>query len=66
MYKRQADYESPKYNARILDAQAAYVDRFSPGILHWVDAPHFMEPVVPDVIAGAVREVAGLAGVAAE
>jgi pimeloyl-ACP methyl ester carboxylesterase len=63
---RTADYESPKYNARILDVQAAYVDRFSPGILRWVDAPHFMEPVVPDVIAGAVREVAGLAGVAAE
>ena len=28
----------------------------------WVDAPHFMEPVVPDVIADAVREVNDLAG----
>ena len=53
-------YESPEYDARILDAQAAYVDRFSPGILRWVDAPHFMEPVVPDVIADAVREVDAL------
>ena len=59
-------FESPKYDARIVDALAAYVDRFSPGILRQVDAPHFMEPVVPDVIADAVREVAGLAGEAAE
>ena len=50
-HPRTDDYDSPKYNARILDALAAYVDRFSPGILRWVDAPHFMEPVVPDVIA---------------
>jgi pimeloyl-ACP methyl ester carboxylesterase len=56
----QNDFESPKYDARILDAQAAYVDRFSPGILRWVDAPHWMEPVVPDVIADAVREVDAL------
>jgi pimeloyl-ACP methyl ester carboxylesterase len=51
------DYGSPEYDDRILDAQAAYVDRFSPGILRWVDAPHFMEPVVPELIADAVREV---------
>jgi pimeloyl-ACP methyl ester carboxylesterase len=57
----QKDYESPAYDSRILDAQRAYVDRFSPGILRWVDAPHFMEPVVPDVIADAVREVHELA-----
>lgn len=54
-------YESPEYDARILKAQADYVERFSPGILRWVDAPHFMEPVVPDVIADAVREVGELA-----
>jgi pimeloyl-ACP methyl ester carboxylesterase len=54
-------FGSPKYDARILDALAAYVDRFSPGILRWVDAPHFMEPVVPEVIADAVREVDALA-----
>ena len=55
------DYGSPGYDARILDAQAAFVDRFSPGILRWVEAPHFMEPVVPDVIANAIREVGRLA-----
>jgi pimeloyl-ACP methyl ester carboxylesterase len=59
--RNENSYESPEYDARILDAQAAYVDRFSPGILRWVDAPHFMEPVVPDVIADAVREVGQLA-----
>jgi pimeloyl-ACP methyl ester carboxylesterase len=59
--RNENNYESPEYDARILDAQAAYVDRFSPGILRWVDAPHFMEPVVPDVIADAVREVGRLA-----
>ena len=55
------DYGSPGYDARILDAQAAFVDRFSPGILRWVEAPHFMEPVVPDVIANAIRELGRLA-----
>ena len=55
------DYGSPAYDARILDVQAAFVDRFSPGILRWVEAPHFMEPVVPDVIANAIREVGRLA-----
>ena len=59
--RNENDFESPEYDARILDAQAAFVDRFSPGILRWVDAPHFMEPVVPDVIADAVREVDRLA-----
>lgn len=56
------DYQSPEYDARILKAQAAFVDRFSPGELRWVDAPHFMEPVVPDQIAQAVRDVVALAG----
>ena len=55
------DYESPEYDSRILDVQADYVDRFAPGILRWVDAPHFMEPAVPDVIADAVLEVGELA-----
>ena len=61
--RNQNDFESPAYDAHILDAQKAYVDRFSPGILQWVDAPHFMEPAVPDVIADAVREVNHLAGI---
>lgn len=59
--RNENSFESPEYDARILEAQAAYVERFSPGILRWVDAPHFMEPVVPDVIADAVREVGRLA-----
>lgn len=52
---------SPKYHARVLGALKAYVNRFSPGVFRWVDAPHFMEPVVPSVIARAVREVDQLA-----
>ena len=55
------DYGSPEYDRRVLTAQADYVDRFSPGKVRWVDAPHFMEPVVPDEIADAVREVATMA-----
>jgi pimeloyl-ACP methyl ester carboxylesterase len=54
-------YGSPKYRARVRGALRAYVDRFSPGIFRWVDAPHFMEPVVPGVISDAVREVDQLA-----
>jgi len=59
--RNQNEYQSPAYDARILDAQAAFVDRFSPGQLKWVDAPHFMEPVVPEQIAQAVRDVDHLA-----
>jgi pimeloyl-ACP methyl ester carboxylesterase len=54
------DYGIPEYDRRILQAQAAYVDRFSPGTLVTVDAPHFMEPVIPDQIADAVRDVIDL------
>jgi hypothetical protein len=46
-----------KWNARILKLQAAYVDRFFPGKLVEVDAPHFMEPAIPEEIAQAVRDV---------
>lgn len=55
------DYGAPEYDRRILRAQADYVHRFSPGKLVWVDAPHFMEPLVPGEIAEAVRGVAALA-----
>lgn len=55
------DYGVPEYDEKILDLQAAYVDRFSPGKLVWVDAPHFMEPAIPDQIAEALREVIELA-----
>ena len=57
----QNDYGSPEFDARVLEARAAYVDRFSPGRLIELDSPHFMEPVVPREIAEAVREVAALA-----
>jgi pimeloyl-ACP methyl ester carboxylesterase len=59
--RTQNDYQSPEYDARIIKAQKAFVHRFSPGRFEWVDAPHFMEPVIPDQIAKAVREVAALA-----
>jgi pimeloyl-ACP methyl ester carboxylesterase len=48
----------PEYDDNIIAALEGYVARFAPGELRWVDAPHFMEPVVPDEIATAVRQVA--------
>ena len=51
------DYGIPEYDRRILQVQAAYVDRFVPGKLIRVSAPHFMEPVIPEMIAEEVREV---------
>jgi pimeloyl-ACP methyl ester carboxylesterase len=48
----------PEYDERILDVQEAFVARFSPGTHVWVDAPHFMEPAIPGVIADSVRDVA--------
>ena len=51
------DYGIPEYDKRILEVQAAYVDRFAPGKLIRVDAPHFMEPVIPETIAEEVRGV---------
>ena len=51
------DYGISAYTSQILTLQAAYVERFSPGRLITVDAPHFMEPVIPDQIAAAVRGV---------
>ena len=51
------DFGVPEYSRRILELQRAYVDRFSPGELMRVDAPHFMEPVIPELIADQVRAV---------
>lgn len=53
---------SEEYNTKIVQLQQDYVDRFSPGALKEVDAPHFMEPVIPDRIAAEVREVIAAAG----
>ena len=47
--------------ARILAAQRRFLDRFPEGELVIVDAPHYMEPVIPDRIADEVIEVAGRA-----
>jgi pimeloyl-ACP methyl ester carboxylesterase len=51
------DYGVPQYDAAILALQEAYVERFSPGREVWVDAPHFMEPAIPQRIAKALRTV---------
>ncbi len=51
-----------EYDTKIVQLQQDYVDRFSPGALKKVDAPHFMEPVIPDRIAAEVREVIAAAG----
>ncbi len=51
------DFGIPEYDRKILALQAAYVDRFSPGRRVEVDAPHFMEPVIPEQIAEEVRRV---------
>jgi len=56
------DYGIPEYDRRILELQAAYVDRFAPGKLIRVDAPHFMEPAIPDQIAAEVEAVIELTG----
>lgn len=56
------DFGIPEYDKRIQRVQAAYVDRFSPGTLIRVDAPHFMEPAIPREIAQALRDVIAQAG----
>lgn len=55
------DWVTPEYVERYPDVLQAFVDRFSPGEFRWVDAPHYMDPVIPDQIADAVRDVARLA-----
>lgn len=43
--------------------QQRFIDLWSPGLKVVVDTPHFMEPVIPDEIADAVRDVIVAAGV---
>ncbi|MCW2764064.1 MAG: alpha/beta hydrolase [Nocardioides sp.] len=50
-------YGSPAYRRQIGDVLAAYVDRFSPGVLTEVPAPHLVEAAIPDKVADAVRRV---------
>jgi pimeloyl-ACP methyl ester carboxylesterase len=56
------EYGIPEYDDVILDVLAAYVDRFEPGELIMADAPHYMEPAIPDEIADALRDVIAKAG----
>ena len=51
------DYGIAEYDRRVLKVQAAYVHRFSPGKVIRVNAPHFMEPMIPEQIAEEVRGV---------
>jgi pimeloyl-ACP methyl ester carboxylesterase len=49
------DYGNPEYDEQVMDLQEAYVERFSPGRYVRVDAPHFMEPAIPELIAEELR-----------
>ena len=55
------EWTTPAYDERYPGVLQAFVNRFTPGELRWVDAPHYMDPVVPDQIAQAVRDVDELA-----
>jgi pimeloyl-ACP methyl ester carboxylesterase len=46
-----------EYDKRIVPLTRRYVERYEPGEFRWVDAPHFMEPVIPGLIAAEVRQV---------
>ena len=47
----------PGYNEEIYQLLERFVDRFEPGEIVWVDAPHFLEPAAPDEIEAALRQV---------
>jgi pimeloyl-ACP methyl ester carboxylesterase len=51
------EYGIPRYDSIIVDVMQRYVGRFSPGTFIPIDAPHFMEPAIPDEIADALRDV---------
>jgi len=50
----------PAYDDRIHEVLEDFVDRFEPGTLMWVDAPHFMEQAIPGLIAEEVRDLVDL------
>ena len=56
LFSSAEEYAATK--AKILAAQRRFLDRFPEGELVIVDAPHYMEPVIPDRIAEEVMEVA--------
>jgi hypothetical protein len=47
-----------KLKEQILQAQQRFLDLFPQGELVVVDAPHYMEPVIPDRIAEEIASVA--------
>jgi pimeloyl-ACP methyl ester carboxylesterase len=47
----------PEWDEEIVPVATAFVDRFDPGELIWVDAPHFMESAIPDEITDALLRV---------
>jgi pimeloyl-ACP methyl ester carboxylesterase len=51
------EYGIPRYDSIIVDVIKRYVGRFSPGTFIPIDAPHYMEPAIPDEIADALRDV---------
>jgi pimeloyl-ACP methyl ester carboxylesterase len=50
-------YPAAELTAAIRQTQQTFLDRFSPGRLELVDAPHYMEPEIPDRIATEVHAV---------
>jgi pimeloyl-ACP methyl ester carboxylesterase len=55
------DWSQEAIDAVIRQHQQAFVGRFSQGRLEIVDAPHHMEPVIPDKIVAETRRVIQLA-----
>jgi hypothetical protein len=51
------EYGIPEYDSIIVDVMQRYVGRFSPGTFIPIDAPHLMEPAIPDEIAEALCDV---------
>jgi pimeloyl-ACP methyl ester carboxylesterase len=47
---RRNEPHVPGYNEEIHQLLERFVDRFAPGELVWVDAPHFLEPAAPNEI----------------
>ena len=47
----------PEWDEQIIPVATAFVERFDPGELVWVDAPHFMEPAIPEEITDALLRV---------
>jgi pimeloyl-ACP methyl ester carboxylesterase len=59
---RRDEPHVPGYNEEIHQLLERFVDRFAPGEVVWVDAPHFLEPAAPDEIEAALRQVIAAAG----